>query len=434
MDLPQLPSDWVNTLNDLAYNRSLSDEGRQQVQRVAEDLRNWHDFESAYALDIPELQQLDNLGYLIEELENADPSRLDLDFLAPRLMQIVRLMDSIRQGREKAAYSPHPAINDLCLAGAAHIAELAQERAIPERVPRVQAWREYLWEDFQSHGDLPPAARQDLENGFRHFDQALEQVAGASEAQSLKNALTQLVMASEVIQVLVEWRKQAHQALTQRYRRWGALPVVGSRLEHLLEEFDAIEAEQVRALIMELAFWWGQNRDVLVLPAAFASEWIPEVDEQLEHLLNLEDPVDRDQLEDCIDELHSGFSEAHSALRSADHLRGGPAGHYFELIQGLLRNTVPVVAVPALFDTSPPPEAWKPVVDNILNYTKGGTRELLYEAREELLRLVPDPAGVEVQDHWVCPFCQARNALGATTCSHCGGGASISLEVPAWDA
>ncbi len=59
-----------------------------------------------------------------------------------------------------------------------------------------------------------------------------------------------------------------------------------------------------------------------------------------------------------------------------------------------MRNTLPLPAVAVLFQPDNPPEAWKGVVERLLlEYSQGGPRELLYQARQELLRLVPAPAG-----------------------------------------
>jgi len=247
--------------------------------------------------------------------------------------------------------------------------------------------------------------------------------------------------------VLVEWRQQSRQSMAQKYQRW-FVPLVGPSLE---ECFDLMQAQKpaqrarlwrtrVDGLWVELSFWWGQQRELLPLPASFLADWIEQVDQDLSDLAEwqpgeaIEDET-LAELTEWVDALAAGFAESRQYMQGVEHLRGGAAGHYYEVIQGLLRNTLPVVAVPALFDSSEPPEAWGDVVEAMLEYTKGGPRELLYEARDLLLQLVPaPPEGGDGENFWVCPFCQQRMPTGRTSCSHCGGGASVSLEVRSWDA
>lgn len=452
MDLPHLPPEWVAVLNEMAFS-SLSEEGLEQLRQGVCDLEGWYAFESSYALDAAELQQLDNLSFLISELRHGlfGDTAPDLDFLVPRLVQCVRLMDAIRDGRQRTNYTEHRVIDDLIVAAAVWMSGGAEARALHERIPRIEAWKAQLWESYLGvRQQLPDQGRQDLDLGFEAFDEALdeiEQFEHLQEPQQLKDSLAKLVEATQVLHFLVDFRLQFLQKISTTYQRWQALPQIGSTLEHAFERLEQMPpgqrsdywGSQVRPLWVELSFWWGQQRDMLTLPCDTMEQWVPEVEEQMELLMNLDpsslsDDATLDELFASVDQLSEGFAQAQASMVSVDYLRGGQAGQYYELIQGLLRNTLPVFTAVSLFSASEPPSAWQPVVDDILNYTKGGPRELLYRAREKLWSLVPNHQQGEGVDHWVCPLCNQNNSLGATTCQHCQGGAGVTLEMKSWDA
>lgn len=452
MDLPHLPPDWVAVLNEMAF-APLTDEGHEQLRQGVCDLEGWYAFESSYALDAAELQQLDNLSFLVGELRQGlfDDKAPDLDFLVPRLVQCVRLMDAIRDGRQRTHYTEHRVVDDLIVAAACWMSGGAEARAIHERIPRIEAWKAQLWESYQGvRQQLPEQGQRDLDFGFEAFDEALdeiEQFEHLQDPQELKASLAKLVEATGVLHFLVDFRLQFLEKISATYQRWLALPQIGATLEHAFERLEQMPPEQrapywnaqIRPLWVELSFWWGQQRDMLTLPCELLEPWVPEVEEQLELLVNLEpsslsDDSTLDELFASVDQLSDGFALAQASMVNVDYLRGGQAGQYYELIQGLLRNTLPVFTAISLFSTSEPPAAWQPVVDDILNYTKGGPRELLYSAREKLWTLVPDNQQTEGADHWVCPLCNQNNSLGATTCQHCQSGAGVTLEMKSWDA
>lgn len=435
MEIVHLPPALVAYLNELAFFRTPSEEALGDFEQAIEDFRAWHYFESAYWVSDAQKQDLANLEYLLGDIGGP------LQKMLPQAFEIVQIMEAVQAERDKATYSPDPLINDMVLAGACWLAGQAEERAVAERLPRLRVWGSRLEEGFEAMRPVLPAeAQRDLQVGFRHFEQALGELGSLV---TLKAGMARLVETSELLLVLVEWRRKARERQMERFGRW-PIPLVGAGLEECFEALpDAPNravfwAESVRPLFVELSFWWGQQREMLPLPADFLCEWIPQVDQDLAELADfssddgISDSVLAD-LTDWVDALAGSFGEAAGHMQATGHLRGGAAGHYYEVIQGLLRNTLPVPAVPGLFMASSPPEAWQGVVDRMLEFTKGGPRELLYEARDELLRLVPAP---DVTEHsgWTCPFCQQKVPAGRSTCGHCGGGASVSLEVQSWNA
>ena len=355
--------------------------------------------------------------------------------------QVVGLMESIEAGRARAQYSRDPLVNDLVLAGVCRLKGQASDRAIGERLPRFSLWLERLEEGFRAlESGLSGEVCADLEVGFRHVRMAVE------EGLTSQDSLGRLVEATDLLGVLVDWRASAREALAAKYSRW-FLPLVGPSVEECFAIMRAQKPAQrarlwrsrVAGLWVALGFWWGQQRELLPLPASFLSEWIPQVDADLAELADWEPEATIEdetlaELTEWVEALVAGFGESRPLMKSVEHLRGGAAGHYYEVIQGLLRDTLPVVAVPALFESANPPEAWSEVVEAMLEYTRGGPRELLYEARDMLLELVPGSAGGGGEDFWVCPFCEQKVATGRMVCAHCGGGASVSLEVRSWNA
>ncbi len=130
MDLPHLPPDWVAVLNEMAF-APLTDEGHEQLRQGVCDLEGWYAFESSYALDAAELQQLDNLSFLVGELRQGlfDDKAPDLDFLVPRLVQCVRLMDAIRDGRMTGTVAQYPF--EIGVLAVENAIKLAEGRPIP---------------------------------------------------------------------------------------------------------------------------------------------------------------------------------------------------------------------------------------------------------------------------------------------------------------
>lgn len=435
VEIVHLPAALVGYLNELAFFRTPSDEAVLEFEQGLEDMRAWHYFESSYWVSDGQKQDLANLEFLLGDLGGP------LEKLLPQAFEAVQIMEAVQAERDKATYSPDPLINDLVLAGACWSAGQAEERAVLERLPRLRVWGSRLQEAFEAMRPvLPGEAQRDLEVGFRHLEQAIGELASLS---SLKAGMARLVETSELLLVLVEWRRKARERQMERFRRW-PIPLVGAGLEECFEALPSVPdragfwADAMRPLFVELSHWWGQQRELLPLPADFLLEWIPQVDQDLAELTDFspEGAISDEALADLtdwVDALAASFGEASGRMQATAHLRGGAAGHYYEVIQGLLRNTLPVPAVPGLFAASNPPEAWQGVVDRMLEFTKGGPRELLYEARDELLRLVPPP-DVSEGSGWTCPFCQQTVAAGRTSCGHCGGGASVSLDVQSWNA
>ena len=440
VEITHLPTAWTSYLNELAFFRTPGEETLEQFVQGLQDARNWHYFESSYWVSEAQKQSLANLEYILGQMETSQ----DLQKLLPWAFEAVQLMEGVQAERDKATYSPDPLINDMLLCGACTLQGQALDRAVSERIPRLQAWGERLREGFEAMRPmLPEEAQRDLELGFAHFSQAVTELASPD---SLKTGMSRLLDTSELLRVLVEWRRKAREQQLQRFRRWSAVPMVGAGLEQGFEELGRLGAseravfwtEVISPLWVELSNWWGQQRELLPLPADFLCDWIPQLDQDLAELVDFEPgPAIADQtlgeLKDWVEALVGSFAEAAPLMGQVGHLRGGAAGHYYEVIQGLLRNTLPVPAVPALFQQSNPPEAWKGVVDRLLEYSKGGPRELLYEARDELLSLVPAP-DVSESAGWTCPFCQQTVEAGRTSCGHCGGGASVSLDVQSWNA
>ncbi len=435
MEIVHLPPALTGYLNELAFFRQPSDEALFDFEQALSDLRAWHYFESAYWVSDGQKQDLANLEYVLGDMGGP------LEKLLPQAFEVVQLMEAVQAERDKATYSADPLINDLVLAGACWSAGQAEDRAVAERLPRLRAWGSRLREGFEAMRPvLPVDAQRDLEVGFRHLEQAIGELGALS---SVKAGMARLLETSELLLVLVEWRRKARERQMERFRRW-PIPLVGAGLEECFEALPRVAdraefwVEAVRPLLVELSHWWGQQRELLPLPAEFLAEWIPQVDQDLAELADFspDGPITDEvlaDLTDWVEALAAGFGEASERMQAVGHLRGGAAGHYYEVIQGLLRNTLPVPAVPGLFTASNPPEAWQGVVDRMLEFTKGGPRELLYEARDELLRLVPAP-DVSEGSGWTCPFCQQAVPAGRTTCGHCGGGASVSLDVQSWNA
>lgn len=393
-----------------------SDETHEQLEQAVVDLEEWHHFQAGYTTGPDELQLLDNLAFLISELRDDLAS---IDHLAPRLTTAVGLMERITRGRARADYSPHAILNDLALAVACTLADKAEERAIPERTAGVRAWQEELHAEFQARrATLPADVRADLETAFTQFNAALHQL---ERAEGLRDALADLLASSTLLEALIAWRAQALEALTRQHTRWPHLPLIGPRLELALGSDDP--QPQVQALFTELGLWWGQHRYALMLPAAAVADLFPQVEEALAFSLAEEIP-DWEEAQQVWDDLDDAFARAREAAVPVEHLRGTQAGNYLELIQSLLNHTLPIFAVPALFTQEEPPAQWLPLVEKILQHTRSGELEPLFEAREALWTLLPPPDPDSLGQHWTCAVCGHANALGSGPCANCGSRAS----------
>ena len=352
-------------------------------------------------------------------------------------------MEDITQGRERAQYSGHPVLNDLALATSCFLRGQAEPRALPERCERVRVWLDSLREGYEQLADgLPQPVQLDLEQSFQLFERSLEELR---QARHVEKALISLLQSSENLDLLLGWMRQAQRQQEQHFTRW-SLPRGSVRLQRCFENLRLVSPaerpmlweQQARPAIFELSLWWGQHRELLPLPASFLEDWLGLVDEELQTLLDLEfgpelGDAELEQLEQALDRLSSSLAEGQQWQLPAAHLEGGSAGHYFELIQGLLRNTLPVVAVPELLQSAPAPQAWSDVAAAILEYSKGGPREYLYEAREELLRKVPAPQ-LEACS-WTCSVCHHACPPGHQACGFCGNNrAGASMEAVCWSA
>ncbi len=435
-----LPAEWVDYLNEVAFFQHPQASSQEKFARGIQQARDWLHFESAFWTHQAESVQLANLSSLLEELGKAPPR---VDALVPRAFQAVEWMEEITQGRERAQYSRHPVLNDLALATACFLRGQAERRALPERCERVRVWLDSLRAGYeQLAGGLPQPVQLDFQQSFQLFERSLDLLG---QARDVEKALTTLLQSSENLDILLSWMQQAQSQQEQHYTRW-SLPRVSVRLQRCFENLRlaspterlTLWEQQARAAIFELSLWWGQHRELLPLPARFLEDWLPLVDDELQALLDVDfgaelGDAELEQLEQALDRLSEGLAEGQQRQLPAAHLEGGSAGHYFELIQGLLRNTLPVVAVPELLKSAPAPQAWSDVAAAILEYSKGGPREYLYEAREELLRKVPAPQ-LEACS-WTCSVCHHACPPGHQTCGFCGNNrAGASVEAVCWSA
>ena len=130
-------------------------------------------------------QSLANLEYILGQMEGCS----DLQKLLPWAFEAVQIMEAVQAERDKATYSPDPLINDLVLCAACSLQAQALERAVAERLPRLRVWGQRLLETFQAMRPmLPEEAKRDLESGFRHLDQASQELEGPETRKTGRSA------------------------------------------------------------------------------------------------------------------------------------------------------------------------------------------------------------------------------------------------------
>lgn len=451
-DLRHLPPTVVPYLNALSHKGSDHREELDGFLAAVQQMTDWWEFQRGFTLDEDEESKFENLRVLHEELREAIylPTKQEqLDRLVPDLYQAIGFMDSINHRREAPHFSPQPAVNDFLMCGAAWLKGRADNDAVSQRLERLQAYAGVLRHAFIGvKSRLLPEAVESLEVGLNHFRQGLESVQ-LENPEQFQDALASIKEGSDILQFLIDWQRQDVQRQSQASSRF-LIPVAGPSFQEALEQARTLPREQWRRGIkfldtvampqlestwarMRTSIFWEPNQRLEIWEEVQLS--IEDVRAAVADLANEELTPDQalDNLENALETLAAAFAQARENSLSHQHLQGTQPGYYIEAILGGLNQTLPFLAFPELFHSSPPPEEWKPVVRHILDFGTDLEPDHLYRAGYLLLqKFPPPPPAEEIPEGWTCPNCGHHNNSG-TRCSQCHiAPVSLSISAEVW--
>ncbi|MFN8610554.1 MAG: hypothetical protein U0931_23645 [Vulcanimicrobiota bacterium] len=449
-DLRHLPPTVVPYLNALSHKATNHRPEVEGFLAALQQMTDWWEFQRGYSLDDEEESQFENLKVLHEEMREAVylPTKQEqLDQLVPDLYQTVALMDAINARREAPHYSSQLAVNDFLLCGAAWLQGRADDEAVLQRLDRLKAYAGILRHAFIGvKSRLLPEVVESLETGLNHFRQGLEAI-NLEDRNQFQDGLASIKEGADIMQFLIDWQRQDLERQAHRSSRF-TIPVAGPHFQEALEQARPLPREQWRrgikylesVALPQLEGTWGRMRtNIFWEPNQRMEIWeeinlsIEDVRAAVGQLSNEQLTPDQalDDLEEALETLSAAFRQARQNSLDHQHLQGSQAGYYIEAIIGALNGSLPFLAFPELFNSSPPPEEWKAVVNHLLNYGSDLEVDHLYRAGYLLLqRFPPPPPQQEVPEGWPCPNCGHFNSSG-TRCSQCHI-APVSLSAEAW--
>lgn len=446
MELQHLPPALVPYINALSHKASDHRDELADFLEGLNQMQHWLDFEQGYTLDDDEVRLFENLGALLCEARAATQQadkQGQLDRLVPVVFQATQLMDQVNQRRAAPHYSAQPAVNDFLICGAALLQGRSSPQALQQRWERLSAYTSVLRQAFRgARTRLRPEVVEALEHGFNYLRQGQTQVeaawSGTSTPEAIQDALAMVKDGADIMQHLIDWQRQDQQRLAERqvgYR----IPEIGPALSLAVDQARELPREQwirgIRHIREELIprfqdSWALIQQRVFVNPMVRDS-LLAQVDEDVEGFqLALDDMLDPEveraaalqAVESSLEQLSATIAECQRETLPHHHLAGTQAGQYVEALLGALQGTLPFVAFPELFHTSPPPEEWKPIVDLMLAYGDDLDPGHLYRAGYLLLQHFPlQLEQADHPQHWTCACCGQSNPLGQQRCGSCGG-------------
>lgn len=446
MELQHLPPALVPYINALSHKASDHRDDLEDFLEGLNQMERWLEFEQGYTIDDAEALLFENLATLLSEARvstQLPDKQAQLDRLVPTVFQATQLMDQVHQRRGAPHYSAQPAVNDFLICGAALLQGRASPLALQQRWERLSAYTSVLRQAFRgARSRLRPEVVEALEHGFNYLRQGLGEVesawTGSGTPESLQDALAMVKDGADIMQHLIDWQRQDQQRLAEQqvgYR----IPEIGPALGLAVEQARELPREQwtrgIRHIREELIPRF-QDSWVLIQQRVFVNPMVrdsllAQVEEDLEGFqLALDDMLDPQvergaalgAVESSLEQLSATIEECQRETLPHHHLAGTQAGQYIEALLGALQGTLPFVAFPELFHSSPPPEEWKPIVDLMLAYGDDLDPAHLYRAGYLLLQRFPlQPQPDEHPQSWTCACCGQPNPLGQQRCGRCGG-------------
>jgi hypothetical protein len=446
-----LPPSVVPYLNALSHKETDHETEADSFAAALDQIGDWLAFESGYSLDDQESGQFENMALLLADVREgmAEPDKQkQLDRLVPRLYELVGAMEAVNARRQAPRYSAQPAVNDFLVCGAAFLQGRASVEAVENRLQRLEAYVSVLRQAFRlNKGRLKPEVAEALETGLEHLRAALAAAPEHLREQRLEafqDSLATIAESAELLQHLIDWQRADSLRFDEGHARF-AIPGVAAALEVTLEQGRALPRQQwargirnvQEQLLPQLHSAWQQMLLRLFVDPRVRASLLSEVEHGLEslevaveELLNPEISAEAavDGFEAALENLSEAFLRLQEQTLSYQHLRGSQAGDYMEAILGALHHTMPFLAFPELFHSSPPPPEWQPVIDKILAFGDDLDPEHLYAAGYELLRLHPGAGEQAHPENWECVLCGHSNRVGTATCSACNSGAAVAVE------
>lgn len=451
-----LPPTVVPYLNALSHKATDHTTELDPFLAALEQFQDWLDFESGYTLDDDESGQFENMRLLLTEIQRVSTEggskQRQLDELVPKLYALVELMEKVNARRGQPRYSSQPAVNDFLLCGAALLQGRAEPQAVQQRLERLQAYYGVLRHAFKANrARLKGEVAEAMERGLNHLKAALDAIPGALPAggDELQDNLAAIAEGAEIMQHLIDWQRQDQFRFAEQHRRF-QIPLAGPALQATLEQGSELPRDQwprgVRnlqeAVLPQLFRFWSEYQLRLFASASVRAELVAGVQQSLEQLEDsvaglLDEEIEAEDavagLEDALEQLSGSFEACRQHGLAHQHLRDTQAGEYMEAILGALNGTVPFLAFPELFHSSPPPLEWKGLVDSMLAYGEDLDPAHLFEAGYLLLMLNPAPSEADHPDNWECVYCGQKNQVGSRTCAACNSSQAAVQAHAGWD-
>ena len=235
-----IPPGFVPFLDALALPDVDPAEHLQQFKSELTAMQGWYDYNSTHSLDDEEADLLENLRFLVGEMQwaidNEDLSKKKalLEKLVPNLYQAISVMEQINLKREKAAYSKIPALNDLLIAGACYLMGRGELEAIDFRMePADLAYQNLRRQLRYSFQRLKPEIGESFRVGVEHLSHGLDELddaVGKEDRAAIQAGLAQIKDGSDILEHFVSWYQNDQVRLAAQNTTF-SIPVLGPTLE-----------------------------------------------------------------------------------------------------------------------------------------------------------------------------------------------------------
>ncbi len=341
----ELPHGVVRFLN-AAYHGSELPWG--ELEAALEQLWLWLEVHGAYTAWPEEEGLLDNIGYLLRQVEQGGDVRAPLE-------TAVGLMNALLQERRRLGLCQDECLNDLLLAASAtHPESEAVRERLPLALDRIACLRGRL-EVFSEQ--LVPEFQAEIARGLERLEAAL-----------LAGSVQEAVQAALYADVFQEWERDWQQRSEQSFGKY-AIPEVGPDLEEIVARGWQLDRSRwglgvwrLRKVILpRLEAIWEERRQNALLTVP-----LEQVEQPVETALELfrqalpglnDEQLTAEQalsaLEEALLALSTAFARFESARLQRDSLSPTLAA-YYDLAQGILLESVPDVHLAELLATEPP--------------------------------------------------------------------------------
>lgn len=377
-----LPRHLVLVINHWYHGTDLEEETLANAWEEVAQWERWLQAESGFWVVEEEQAELLAIESGLSQLSHAlDRSQWQSAFRL--LRQLEGWMGTVNERRERAPYSPLPALHHCILAGGAVIIGQGQWQCLESRWVLVETYLDNLESSFRDELEsLPEGVSSAVWVGFERAQQAVDLGRKAQEPEALRAALKMLQEAGELLVFLPRRQQKLAEELEAAARL--KIPVVGGRLESDLQA-PAEEWPQRARLRLEVTLpvlerlVYEEGRGVL-LPPGQEGLWDP-LDLALAQVRKFYETRSNSQgLFEVLEKLSKAFLDVDSARVRPEALSSELAAGCVKLCRSVLRGEMPDPAVADLRDELAPLPAWAEVAQALSDYLSSGEAKDLQRA------------------------------------------------------